>query len=62
MNPAQLGETAMAQATRRVLPVTDLATAREATLKLFNLLMGKGEASSRRTWMEANGHLIEADI
>ncbi|MBN8474210.1 DNA topoisomerase IV subunit B [Sulfuritalea sp.] len=62
MNPDQLRETAMAPATRRVLPVTDLATAREDTMKLFNLLMGKGEASSRRTWMEANGHLIEADI
>ena len=62
MNPDQLRETAMAPATRRVLPVTDLATAREDTMKLFNLLMGKGEASSRRIWMEANGHLIEADI
>jgi len=62
MNPDQLRETAMAPATRRVLPVTDLAAARENTMKLFNLLMGKGEASSRRIWMEANGHLIEADI
>jgi topoisomerase-4 subunit B len=62
MNPDQLRETAMAPATRRVLPVTDLAAAREDTMKLFNLLMGKGEASSRRIWMEANGHLIEADI
>ena len=62
MNPDQLRETAMAPATRRVLPVTDFAAARDDTLKLFNLLMGKGEASSRRTWMETNGHLIEADI
>jgi topoisomerase-4 subunit B len=52
----------MALATRRVLPISDLAEAREATLKLFNLLMGKGEASSRRAWMEEKGHLIEADI
>ena len=62
MNPDQLRETAMAPATRRVLPVTDLATARDDTLKLFNLLMGKGEASSRRAWMEANGHRVEADL
>ncbi|MCK9382185.1 MAG: type IIA DNA topoisomerase subunit B [Sulfuritalea sp.] len=62
MNPDQLRETAMAPATRRVLPVSDLADARENTLKLFNLLMGKGEASSRRAWMEEKGHLIEADI
>ncbi len=62
MNPDQLRETAMAPATRRVLPISDLADARETTLKLFNLLMGKGEASSRRAWMEEKGHLIEADI
>ena len=62
MNPDQLRETAMALATRRVLPISDVAEAREATLKLFNLLMGKGEASSRRAWMEEKGHLIEADI
>jgi len=62
MNPDQLRETAMAPATRRVLPISDLAEATDATLKLFNLLMGKGEASSRRAWMEEKGHLIEADI
>jgi topoisomerase-4 subunit B len=62
MNPDQLRETAMAPATRRVVPVTDLPEAGAATLKLFNLLMGKGEASSRRAWMEEKGHLIEADI
>ncbi|MDP2825030.1 MAG: DNA topoisomerase IV subunit B [Sulfuritalea sp.] len=62
MNPDQLRETAMALATRRVLPVIDLPAAAESTLKLFNLLMGKGEASSRRAWMEENGHLVEADL
>jgi len=62
MNPDQLRETAMAPATRRVVPVSDLPEAGDATLKLFNLLMGKGEAASRRAWMEEKGHLIEADI
>jgi topoisomerase-4 subunit B len=62
MNPDQLRETAMALATRRVLPIGDLPDTQESTLKLFNLLMGKGEASSRRAWMEEKGHLIEADI
>ena len=62
MNPDQLRETAMALATRRVVPVADLPDEQENTLKLFNLLMGKGEASSRRAWMEEKGHLIEADI
>ena len=62
MNPDQLRETAMALATRRVLPVINRMDAQEHTMKLFNLLMGKGEASSRRAWMEENGHLVEADL
>ncbi len=61
MNPEQLRETAMAPATRRVLPIVESAGA-EDTVKLFNMLMGKGEASSRRAWMEAKGHLAEADV
>ncbi len=60
MNPEQLRETAMDPATRRVLPVTERLAAQ--TKAMFNLLMGKGEAASRRVWMEANGHLVEADI
>ncbi len=64
MNPGQLRETAMDPATRRVLPVVERAgdEAHAATIKLFNLLMGKGEASGRRTWMEVKGHLADADI
>ena len=62
MNPEQLRETAMDRATRRVLPVSERPGARDETLKLFTLLMGKGEASSRRAWMEAKGHTVEADI
>jgi topoisomerase-4 subunit B len=62
MNPEQLRETAMDPATRRVLPVAERAEAHADTLKLFNLLMGKGEAAGRRAWMEARGHLAEADI
>ncbi|RLJ64896.1 DNA topoisomerase IV subunit B [Sulfurisoma sediminicola] len=64
MNPEQLRETAMDPATRRVLPVAERLgeEAHAETLKLFNLLMGKGEASGRRAWMEAKGHLAEADI
>lgn len=60
MNPEQLSETAMAPATRRVLPVG--IRAGSDTTGLFNLLMGKGEAAARRQWMEERGHLVEADI
>ena len=64
MNPEQLRETAMAPATRRVLPVAERLDegAGGETLKLFNLLMGKGEAAGRRAWMESKGHLVEADL
>ena len=62
MQPAQLRETAMDHATRRVLPVTIEQGVDAATLALFDLLMGKGEASSRRAWMEAKGNLVEADL
>ncbi|MGE5468099.1 MAG: DNA topoisomerase IV subunit B [Ignavibacteria bacterium] len=62
MNPDQLRETAMDPATRRVLPVVERPEARDETLKLFNLLMGKGEASGRRAWMEEKGDTVEADV
>ncbi|MDE2600030.1 MAG: type IIA DNA topoisomerase subunit B [Rhodocyclaceae bacterium] len=62
MNPEQLRETAMDPATRRVLPVLERNGRRDNTIELFNLLMGKGEASGRRAWMEANGHTVEADV
>ena len=64
MNPEQLRETAMDPATRRVLPIAERTGegAHDTTLKLFNLLMGKGEAAGRRAWMEASGHLAEADV
>jgi topoisomerase IV subunit B len=62
MQPAQLKETAMDPATRRVLPVTIEDGVDARTLALFDLLMGKGEASSRRSWMEAKGNLVEADL
>ena len=61
MNPDQLRETAMDPATRRVLPVR-LPLRREATQKLFTLLMGKGEAAGRRAWMDEKGHTVEADV
>ena len=62
MQPAQLKETAMDRATRRVLPVTIEASDTARIDKLFDLLMGKGEASGRRAWMELKGNLVEADL
>ncbi|MDX5444503.1 MAG: type IIA DNA topoisomerase subunit B [Zoogloeaceae bacterium] len=62
MNPEQLRETTMDPATRRVLPVQVRPGAFDDTLKMFTLLMGKGEASGRRAWMEEKGDSVEADV
>ncbi|APR05004.1 DNA topoisomerase IV subunit B [Thauera chlorobenzoica] len=62
MNPDQLRETTMDPATRRVLPVKVRRGAADDTLKMFTLLMGKGEASGRRAWMEEKGDSVEADV
>ena len=62
MNAEQLWETTMNPDTRRLLPVAlgdfDLA----ASEARFNMLMGKGEASARRAWIEEHGNEAEADI
>jgi topoisomerase-4 subunit B len=29
---------------------------------MFTMLMGKGEAAGRRSWMEVRGNEVEADI
>ena len=36
--------------------------AEEATQKMFTLLMAKGEAAGRRSWMEEKGNEVEADV
>lgn len=62
MNAEQLWETTMNPDTRRLMPVSlgdfDLA----ASEARFNMLMGKGEAAARRTWLEEHGNEAEADI
>lgn len=62
MNPEQLRETTMDRATRRVLPVRMRPNGEDDTIKMFTLLMAKGEASSRRAWMEEKGNQVDADI
>ncbi len=62
MNPEELRETTMSPDTRRLLPLTVSAEVLADTSRVFTLLMGKGEAASRRSWMEERGNLVEADI
>ena len=62
MNPDELRETTMNPDTRRLLPLTLSADRQADTHRMFTLLMGKGEASSRRSWMEEHGNRVEADV
>jgi topoisomerase-4 subunit B len=62
MNAEQLWETTMNPDTRRLLPVSLGTLDRGATEQRFTMLMGKGEAASRRAWLEERGNEAEVDI
>jgi topoisomerase-4 subunit B len=62
MSPEQLWETTMNPDTRRMLPVGYGSLDPEATTRMFDMLMGKGESGARRTWLEDKGNLAEVDI
>ncbi|MCO6503796.1 MAG: type IIA DNA topoisomerase subunit B [Snodgrassella sp.] len=62
MNPDQLKDTTMNPDTRRLLQVHIPDTDSNETKDIFIKLMGKGEAASRRAWMESEGDKVEADI
>lgn len=61
MNPDQLKETTMAPDTRRLVQVGVPADV-SSTEAMFKMLMAKGEASSRRSWMEEKGDLADIDV
>jgi topoisomerase-4 subunit B len=62
MNANQLWETTMNPDTRRLLPVALGEFDQEFSEARFNMLMGKGEASARKAWLEEHGNEVEADI
>ena len=62
MSPEQLWETTMNPDTRRMLPVGYGSLDPDATTRMFDMLMGKGESGARRTWLEDKGNLAEVDI
>ncbi len=62
MNADQLKETTMSTDTRRLYKVSIVDGAEHDTRQLMSMLMGKGEASGRREWMERRGNEVEADI
>src|SRR3954462_4566211 len=62
MNPDQLRETTMHPDTRRLIEMRLDSVERETAQGVFQRLMGKKEAEARRSWMEKEGHTIEADL
>ena len=62
MNPEQLWETTLCPGTRRLVPFQADRDDIVAMSGTFTLLMGKGEAASRREWMERDGNSVDADL
>lgn len=62
MSPEQLWETTMNPDTRRLLKVSYGELGLEQTRTMFTMLMGKGESSQRRQWIEEKGNLAQVDI
>jgi topoisomerase-4 subunit B len=62
MSPEQLWETTLNPDTRRMLPVQVEDAALDADRSVFNMMMGKENASQRREWLETYGNLVDADI
>jgi topoisomerase-4 subunit B len=62
MNAEQLWETTMNPDTRRLLPIMLGNFDLDSSEARFNMLMGKGEAAARRSWLEEHGNEAEADI
>ena len=62
MSAEQLWETTMNPDTRRLSQVSLGELDFAATVARMNMLMGRGEAASRRAWLEEHGNEVEADI
>ncbi len=62
MSAEQLWDTTMNPDTRRLSPVALGDLDFDATVARMTMLMGKGEAASRRSWLEEKGNQVEADI
>lgn len=62
MSAEQLWDTTMNPDTRRLLPIALGDLGFDLTVSRMTMLMGKGEAASRRSWLEEKGNEVEADI
>lgn len=62
MSAAQLWETTLNPDTRRSLQVDGTAAPYDEIASVFNMLMGKKEANTRRAWLEFHGNEVEANV
>jgi len=62
MSSEHLWDTTLNPDTRRLVRVEFGDFPMEETIAKMKMLMGKGEASSRREWLEVHGNEVEADI
>ncbi len=62
MTAEQLWETTLNPDTRRLLRVSFGDVDAAATVARFTMLMGKGEAAARRSWLEEHGNEVEVDV
>lgn len=62
MSDENLAEAAFHPDTRRLLPVSLGDIEKAQTDSVMTLLMGKGESTGRRSWMELHGDDVELDV
>lgn len=62
MNAEQLWDTTMNPDTRRLCQVSLGELDYSQTVNMMTMLMGKGEAAARRSWLEEKGDQVQADI
>jgi len=62
MTAEQLWETTLNPDTRRLLQVSFGDADAQATTQRFTMLMGRGEAAARRSWIEEHGNEVEVDV
>ena len=62
MEPGDLWDTTLNPDTRKLLKVTYDIEGMAFVQSKMTLLMAKGEAAQRRTWLEENGNTVEGDI
>ncbi len=62
MNAEQLWDTTMNPDTRRLARVHHGADGLQASARMFDMLMARGEAAQRRSWLEEKGNLADVDV